>query len=175
MRPMNHCGVCGTSRRPREHCRPCANRRNAAYKERHKQRVRAARAAYKKEKWAAGKAERAARRAARKATLQTRRLSAKKAWKVRNPGAVNASTAKRFASKLRATPTWANLFFIEEAYDLAQMRTKVTGFKWHVDHVVPLRSSKVCGLHVENNLRVIPATHNISKSNRYWPDMAVAA
>ena len=71
----------------------------------------------------------------------------------------------------QATPSWANRFFIEEAYALARLRTEVTGIKWHVDHVVPLQSDVVCGLHCEGNLRVIPASENISKHNRYWPDM----
>lgn len=92
-------------------------------------------------------------------------------WAKRNPACGAAHTAKRRAAQLRATPAWANAFFIEEAYDLAQLRTKATDFKWHVDHIVPLLSKSVCGLHVENNLRVIPARHNQSKSNRHWPDM----
>jgi len=171
MKAMYSCGVCGTSRGPGENCRPCANRRNAAYKLRHKEKVRAERAAYKKEKWAAGRAARATLRAAKKATLRLRRAAAKKKWKALHPGAVNANTAKRFASKMRAMPAWANQFFIEEAYDLARRREAATGIEWHVDHIVPLRSAVVCGLHVENNLRVIPATSNMAKGNRHWPDM----
>ncbi|CAB5178539.1 hypothetical protein UFOVP158_10 [uncultured Caudovirales phage] len=30
---------------------------------------------------------------------------------------------------------------------------------------------KHCGLHVENNLQVIPAESNIKKGNHFWPDM----
>jgi hypothetical protein len=75
------------------------------------------------------------------------------------------------AKKLKATPVWANQFFITEAYELAALRTKMFGFKWHVDHVVPLISDRVCGLHSHTNLSVIPARANLSKSNRYWPNM----
>ncbi len=71
--------------------------------------------------------------------------------------------------KLQATPKWANEFFIEEIYDLARRRTKVTGFKWHVDHIVPIKHPLVCGLHVEHNLRVIPAAINLQKNNRFAP------
>ena len=87
------------------------------------------------------------------------------------PAKSRARFAKRRAAKYSATPSWANHFFIEEIYDLAQRRTKATGFKWHVDHIVPLQGKTVCGLHVENNLQVIPARDNISKKNRWWPDM----
>ena len=85
-----------------------------------------------------------------------------------------ARTRFRQAMKLRATPKWANKFIMEEAYDLASRRSKINcgGVKkWHVDHIVPLRSKIVCGLHVHNNLQVIPSAENMSKGNRHWPDM----
>jgi hypothetical protein len=40
-----------------------------------------------------------------------------------------------------------------------------------VDHVVPLKSPLVCGLHCEANLELIPANDNFRKGNRHWPDM----
>ena len=69
--------------------------------------------------------------------------------------------------ELKATPSWANDFFIEEIYMLCQLRTELTGIKHHVDHIVPLRSKVVCGLDVHNNLRVIPAEDNMKKGNRH--------
>ena len=60
-----------------------------------------------------------------------------------------------------------------EAYKLAETRTKLTGFKWHVDHIVPLFHKQCCGLNNAHNLQVVPAAWNIQKSNRnmavYWP------
>lgn len=88
-----------------------------------------------------------------------------------NPESRIARRAKRRAKEFCATPSWANQFFIKEAYHLAKLRKDATGFKWHVDHIVPLNSKLVCGLHVEHNLQVIPATENIRKSNLSWPDM----
>lgn len=64
-----------------------------------------------------------------------------------------------------ATPPWINWEMIQ------QMRQIYTSAKpgEHVDHIVPLKSPYVCGLHVPWNLQVIPAKQNLSKSNQWWP------
>lgn len=92
-------------------------------------------------------------------------------WQKKNRDKCNALYAARYAAKLRAVPSWSNTFFVEEAYRLAQIRTKVTGIKWAVDHIVPLKSKLVCGLHAHTNIAVIPALANSLKSNIKWPDM----
>jgi hypothetical protein len=55
---------------------------------------------------------------------------------------------------------------IEQAYDLAALRTKMFGVAWHVDHVIPLCGKKVSGLHVPYNLQVILGSENCRKGNR---------
>lgn len=94
-----------------------------------------------------------------------------RAWKKRHPDRVNASWHRRRAQMLRAYPAWANDELIAEAYALAQLRTRMTGIPWQVDHIVPLNNDLVCGLHCEANLQVIPAVTNLAKSNDWWPDM----
>ena len=78
--------------------------------------------------------------------------------------------AKRRTKKLQATPEWLtedDFWLIDEIYELAALRTKTTGIKWHVDHIVPLQGKKVCGLHVPWNLQVITFTDNMQKSNKH--------
>lgn len=94
-----------------------------------------------------------------------------KKWKQHNSAKICLYTANRRADKRRATPAWSIKFFVSEAYDLAARRNDVTNISWHVDHIVPIHSKKVCGLHAHTNLQVIPSAKNISKSNKYWPDM----
>ncbi len=71
----------------------------------------------------------------------------------------------------QTVPAWVNNSAISEVYREARTLTELTGVPHHVDHVVPLRSPLVCGLHWEKNLQVLPATNNIRKGNRWWPDM----
>jgi len=65
------------------------------------------------------------------------------------------------------TPIWADKKKIKEIYENSRFLSKSTGVKHHVDHIIPLRHPLVCGLHVENNLSIIPQTENSSKSNSF--------
>ena len=67
--------------------------------------------------------------------------------------------------KIQATPAWFDKEEVKMIYTIAQER----GLE--VDHMVPLVSGLVCGLHVQDNLRCIPAALNRHKGNRYWPNM----
>lgn len=85
---------------------------------------------------------------------------------------INISNAQYEAQKLNATPKWADKVEIKRIYKKSRQLTIETGVQHHVDHIVPLKSKFVCGLHVPANLEPIPATANKAKSNLYWPDMA---
>jgi len=67
--------------------------------------------------------------------------------------------AKRRALKLQATPLWANDMAIKEIY----AKAKALGME--VDHIVPLNSKVVCGLHWEGNLQLLTESENRRKSN----------
>lgn len=94
-----------------------------------------------------------------------------KEWKANNKAKVNESTARRRATKRNATPKWANVFFMREIYDLARLRSDLLGVDYEVDHIIPMSSKVVCGLHVEHNLQILTAQENKIKSNIIWENM----
>lgn len=87
-----------------------------------------------------------------------------KARQLAHPERLAAVASKRRASKLQRTPTWADYDAINMIYRAAQV-IRDSGYDIHVDHIVPLQGRIVSGLHVHNNLRIIDARQNQSKSN----------
>ena len=91
----------------------------------------------------------------------------KREWKAKNPDKVAAMCAQRRAAKLKRTPAWADLNEIKCFYYRAQEMLEATGEEYEVDHIVPLQSPFVCGLHVESNLQIVTASFNGKKSNQF--------
>lgn len=87
------------------------------------------------------------------------------------PAKENAKLARRRAAKKQSCVLWADRAKVEWFYAEAQRLSKLTGMEYHVDHIVPLTSACVCGLHNEFNLQLLPALDNLRKHNRHWPDM----
>lgn len=97
-----------------------------------------------------------------------------RAWDQRyrenNLALLNAKAKRYVLARERRTPKWLtpdDLWMMEQAYELAALRSTLFGFPWHVDHVLPLHGRVVSGLHVPHNLQVIPGSENRAKSNRY--------
>lgn len=141
-------------------CVECHRARNSEWAKENREHMAAKSAA-----WRAANPEKAA-----EVTLRSsRKLSAKRAeyayhWTRANRDKRRASSAKRKAAKLRATPKWADLKRIADFYANAPAGHDV-------DHIVPLVSRFVCGLHCEANLQYLPSSENQSKRNIRWPDM----
>jgi hypothetical protein len=73
-------------------------------------------------------------------------------------------------SRRQSTPLWltkAHKRAIYKLRNIARRLTLETGVQYHVDHIVPVMGKTVCGLTVPWNLRVISATENQSKSNKF--------
>jgi len=91
------------------------------------------------------------------------------AWKENNKTQVRADAKARRRKHRLATPAWLTRqqkSEIRQLYQIAITMTKTTGEQYVVDHIIPLRSEVVCGLHVPWNLRVIPRQENLLKSNK---------
>jgi hypothetical protein len=91
-----------------------------------------------------------------------------KRWKKDNPAKLLAYMHLRQATVINATPKWYgefDAFLIQEAALLARMRNTTTGVKWHIDHMIPLRSKTASGFHCWSNIQVIPEALNVRKRN----------
>jgi hypothetical protein len=114
-----------------------------------------------------------ASREAYKASDRARHLKQKSDYAKRHSATYRAYGANYRAVKLNATVPYDefNEFAINETYDLCKLRSKMLGVVFHVDHIVPLVSDKVCGLHTFANLQILEGVANRSKGNRHWPGM----
>jgi hypothetical protein len=93
-----------------------------------------------------------------------------KKYREENKAHYNFLSQKRKIDILQRTPSWLtadDFWMIEQAYELAALRTQIYGSSWHVDHVIPLRGKLVSGFHSPLNLQVIPAAHNQRKTNKF--------
>ena len=97
-------------------------------------------------------------------------LIQKKKYRQDNKASINALSKAYKTRKMHRIPKWIGaeeMWLIKEAYRLAKLRTSLHGFTWHVDHIIPLQGELVSGLHVPENLQVIPWLDNVKKKNKY--------
>lgn len=93
----------------------------------------------------------------------------KKKYKEANPDLYKALTSVRKRRHRNATPKWISTsqkLAMRQLYLQAMELTNLTGERYVVDHIIPLISDEVCGLHVPWNLRVITQEENLRKSNK---------
>lgn len=138
------------------HCKVCHDSLVLAWQKRNKEK-RVADQRAKSSKWSKDNPDK------RRANART--------WKKNNPSKDLADVCRRRAQKLRATPGWADQKAIGQYYLIASFLSVELGIDFHVDHVVPLRSKAVQGFHSQHNLSIALGAWNLSKSNKWWPDM----
>jgi hypothetical protein len=92
-------------------------------------------------------------------------------WSKNNPEYLAFNCRKYQASKKNAIPKWADMKKIRYIYKESRRLSLETGIQHHVDHIVPITSDIVCGLHCEANLQILTFNENVKKGNHYWEDM----
>ncbi len=91
-----------------------------------------------------------------------------RAYYARNKAYYNLKALERRLAVREQTPAWNDRAKMLAIYAECSKRNEKAGYiKWHVDHIVPLRGKNVWGLHVHTNLRIILASENRAKSNKY--------
>ena len=96
---------------------------------------------------------------------------AKRRWIANNKEQRRIYTNIRRRRLRAATPVWQTLEdrqAIRAIYERCARWTKETGVRYVVDHVIPLQGSNVCGLHVPENLQIIPHAMNVAKGNKFY-------
>lgn len=89
-----------------------------------------------------------------------------KKWRKDNPARVAYNIATARARRLQAIPPWVNKeeqTAIKQLYELCRQKTIDTSIPHQVDHIIPLVSDVVCGLHCLANLQILTATENNNK------------
>ena len=137
--------------------------RNKQYRKVNRELVYAKNKAWNK----ANKEHVAAKRKTRYAEEGAPERATRRAWSRNNPATNSAKTARYRAAKLNATPAWTELNMIKLMHQIAHRVSKETGVAHHVDHIIPLKSDRVCGLHVHVNLQLLTASANCSKNNHF--------
>jgi len=160
-------------------CRDCITSKAKQYREQNKQeikerrQVRQADDSERRKQWGKENKDRlAAYMREWRTQNKTRELEIAKASRSRRIEKILQSNKERVDWVKRATPAWAEKWILSEAKRLARLRTKLTGAQWDVDHIVPIKSPKVCGLNAFTNIQVVPKAVNAAKRNLHWPDMA---
>jgi hypothetical protein len=73
------------------------------------------------------------------------------------------------AKRMGRLPNWItkeHLNQMEQIYYHAETIQKRSGIRMAVDHIVPLKNKKVCGLHVPWNLQIMDFSANCAKHNK---------
>jgi hypothetical protein len=93
------------------------------------------------------------------------RISKREAqYRANNRGEISKRKVKHRCELVDRTPGWACDDTLKLYYDTRKALSDATGIIYHVDHIYPLRGKNVSGLHVPDNLQIIPKTRNLSKN-----------
>ena len=107
--------------------------------------------------------------AANKAAHFARSKESKRARAKRDPAWGNAWNVWRHLKEEKRVAPWAKFSDTVRFYREAHELSIATGVPHEVDHIIPLRSKLVAGLHCVENLQVLTAAANNAKGNTFTP------
>lgn len=92
-----------------------------------------------------------------------RKAFAVRYWK--NPDKYRAKASAYDRRVRNSRPRWQSMSQVNRFYQIAK------ALRLEVDHIVPVNSELVCGLHCVDNFQLLTRSENARKGNRLWPDM----
>jgi len=97
---------------------------------------------------------------------------AKRRWSKANRSYGAMKRRERAAKERQAMPFWSDQQYILDVYQNCRefnciLNANGIDIVYSVDHIVPLNSLEVCGLHCEFNLQILTSQANSSKNNRH--------
>lgn len=95
-------------------------------------------------------------------------IETKKAWKCKNMDKLAAASSKlRAKKKMCCLNLPLDKENIKQIFREAKALERLVKISYHVDHIIPLVSKFVCGLHVSWNLQLLPKVQNLAKGNSF--------
>jgi 5-methylcytosine-specific restriction endonuclease McrA len=91
-------------------------------------------------------------------------------WRKNNPDQVAKLSSNRQFKLEQATPYWSETKEIKVVYLKRDEYRNIYGIPFEVDHIIPINSDTVCGLHVLANLQLLDKSLNSSKHNYHQSD-----
>lgn len=141
-------------------CVECHRKRNSEWAKENRKRLTA-----KSAQWREENAEKARESDRRWKSANPEKIAeCYRNWRKNNLAHDCHRVAIRRAAKVRAIPLWADESETQRFYAM-----RPAGMQ--VDHIIPLISPVVCGLHWIGNLQYLPPKENQSKGNRLLPDV----
>lgn len=93
-----------------------------------------------------------------------------RAYRTNNPDKIRSQVAKRRCIKQQAIPSWYESDLVDILYHRAIELSASLGCTLEIDHIIPLNSKTVCGLHCWSNLQLLDKSLNGHKGNKYQSD-----
>ncbi len=93
-----------------------------------------------------------------------------KRWRQNNPDKIALNDERRYGHIKDQTPIWYEDILVKRLYLKRDELNQQWNTKFTVDHIIPIVSDTVCGLHCWSNLQLLESFDNFSKHNTYQQD-----